>query len=221
MGWFEARLPALRAPIEWQARPPCRAFFGSILRRLALPTEDIQKLVRLLGGIALHDQQAFKQLYDQVSPKLFAIALRILRDRGRAEEVLQDAFVNVWNSAASYNPSLAAPMTWLITIVRNRSLDYMRRIDRAEVELDDDLAAVLESDVPGPQHLVLRSEDAAALSLCLARLDAGQRQAIAFSYFQGLSHSELAANLQVPIGTVKTWIRRGLEKLRRCLEASA
>jgi RNA polymerase sigma-70 factor (ECF subfamily) len=202
MGWFEARLPALRAPIEWQARPPCRAFFGSILRRLALPTEDIQKLVRLLGGIALHDQQAFKQLYDQVSPKLFAIALRILRDRGRAEEVLQDAFVNVWNSAASYNPSLAAPMTWLITIVRNRSLDYMRRIDRAEVELDDDLAAVLESDVP-------------------ARLDAGQRQAIAFSYFQGLSHSELAANLQVPIGTVKTWIRRGLEKLRRCLEASA
>jgi RNA polymerase sigma-70 factor (ECF subfamily) len=75
--------------------------------------------------------------------------------------------------------------------------------------------------VPGPQHLVLRSEDAAALSLCLARLDAGQRQAIAFSYFQGLSHSELAANLQVPIGTVKTWIRRGLEKLRRCLEASA
>jgi RNA polymerase sigma-70 factor (ECF subfamily) len=186
-----------------------------------LPTEDIQKLARLLSAIALHDQRAFKQLYDQVSPKLFAIALRILRDRGRAEEVLQDAFVNVWNSAASYNPSLAAPMTWLITIVRNRSLDYMRRVDRAEVELDDDLTAVLESDVPGPQQLALRSEDAAALSLCLARLDAGQRQAIAFSYFQGLSHSELAGNLQVPIGTVKTWIRRGLEKLRRCLEASA
>ncbi len=128
--------------------------------------------------------------------------------------------MNVWNSAQSYNPSLAAPMTWLITIVRNRSLDYIRRVDRAEVELDDDLSAVLESDAPGPQQLALRSEDAALLSVCLGKLDPGQRQAIAFSYYQGLSHSELAANLKVPIGTVKTWIRRGLEKLRRCLETS-
>ncbi len=112
-------------------------------------------------------------------------------------------------------------MTWLITIVRNRSLDYLRRLAPGEVELDDDLAAVLESDAPGPQQLLLRSEDAAALTLCLGRLDAGQRQAIAFSYFQGLSHSELAASLRVPIGTVKTWIRRGLEKLRRCLETDA
>jgi RNA polymerase sigma-70 factor (ECF subfamily) len=186
-----------------------------------LSTEENQKLVHLLGAVAMRDQQAFRQLYQLASAKLFAIALRILRDQGRAEEVLQDAFVNVWNSAASYNPSLAAPMTWLITIVRNRSLDYIRRIDRAEVELDDDLAAVLESDAPGPQQLLLRTEDAAALSLCIGKLDAGQRQAIAFSYFQGLSHSELAASLQVPIGTVKTWIRRGLEKLKRCLEASA
>jgi RNA polymerase sigma-70 factor (ECF subfamily) len=171
--------------------------------------EEIAKLSRLLGAVALRDQRAYRELYEATSAKLFAVALRILRDQGRAEEVIQDAFVNVWNSAGSYNPSLAAPMTWLITIVRNRSLDYLRRLAPGEVELDDDLAAVLES------------EDAAALTLCLGRLDAGQRQAIAFSYFQGLSHSELAASLRVPIGTVKTWIRRGLEKLRRCLETDA
>jgi RNA polymerase sigma-70 factor (ECF subfamily) len=110
-------------------------------------------------------------------------------------------------------------MTWLITIVRNRSLDYLRRVERSEIELDDEIAATLESDTPGPQQQMLRSEDAALLNVCMARLDAGQRQAIAFAYFQGLSHSELAISLAVPIGTVKTWIRRGLERLRQCLAA--
>ncbi|MGA2551608.1 MAG: sigma-70 family RNA polymerase sigma factor [Burkholderiaceae bacterium] len=181
--------------------------------------QDAENLAQLIAAVALRDQRAYRRLYDATSPKLFAIAVRILRDQGRAEEVLQDAFVNVWNGAASYNASLSAPMTWLITIVRNRALDYIRRVDRDTVELDDDLEAVLESEEPGPQALVLRSEEASALTICLGRLDAGPRQAIAFSYFQGLSHSELASNLQVPIGTVKTWIRRGLEKLKRCLDA--
>jgi RNA polymerase sigma-70 factor (ECF subfamily) len=181
--------------------------------------QDTEDLSRLIAAVALRDQSAYRRLYDATSAKLFGIAIRIVRDQGRAEEVLQDTFVNVWNSAASYNGSLSAPMTWLITIVRNRALDYIRRVDHDTVEFDDDLAAVLESDAAGPQDLVLRSESAAALSICMSRLDAGQRQAIAFSYFQGLSHSELASNLQVPIGTVKTWIRRGLDKLKRCLEA--
>lgn len=188
-------------------------------RRALAAYQDSEDLARLLAAVALGDQSAFKRLYDATAAKLFAIATRILRDQGKAEEVVQDAFVNVWNSAASYNATLSAPMTWLITIVRNRSLDYLRRVERHEVELDDDLSAVLESDTPGPQQQLLRSEDAALLHVCLGRLDAGQRQAIAFAYFQGLSHSELAQNLRVPIGTVKTWIRRGLEKLRLCLGA--
>lgn len=181
--------------------------------------QNTEDLAHLVARVALGDQKAYRRLYDATSAKLFSVAIRILRNQGRAEEVLQDAFINVWNSAGSYNVSLSSPMTWLITIVRNRSLDYIRRIDRGEVELDEDLAALLESDTPGPQQLLLRSEDAAALNLCLGRLDAGPRQAITFAYFQGLSHSELAKNLQVPIGTVKTWIRRGLEKLRHCLQA--
>jgi RNA polymerase sigma-70 factor (ECF subfamily) len=124
----------------------------------------------------------------------------------------------VWNAAASYNASLSAPMTWLVTIVRNRALDYVRRVDQKTVAFDDDLEAVFESEDPTPVELASRSQDASALDRCLRRLDAGQRQAIAFAYFQGLTHSELATTLRIPIGTVKTWIRRGLEKMRRCLD---
>jgi RNA polymerase sigma-70 factor (ECF subfamily) len=179
---------------------------------------DPATLARLIGAVALGDQAAYRRLYDATAPKLFAIALRILREEGRAEDVLQDSFVNVWNGAAGYNASLSAPMTWMVTIVRNRALDYIRRTDRRAVELDDDLEAVLESDQPSPAELASQGQDAAALQRCLKRLEAGQRQAIAFAYFQGLTHSELAATMSIPIGTVKTWIRRGLEKMRRCLD---
>ena len=188
---------------------------------IPLSAADPGALTRLISSVALGDQQAYRRLYDATSPKLFAIALRILREESRAEDVLQDSFVNVWNAAASYNPALSAPMTWMVTIVRNRALDYIRRIDHRTVELDDDLEAVLESDAPTPADLAMRGQDAVALQRCLKRLDAGQRQAIAFAYFQGLTHSELAATLRIPIGTVKTWIRRGLEKMRRCLEGVA
>ena len=177
-------------------------------------------LIGLIGAVALGDRSAYRRLYDATAPKLFAIALRILRDEGRAEDVLQDSFLNVWNGAAGYNAKLSAPMTWLVTIVRNRAFDYIRRTDHRAVELDDDLQAVLESEQPTPLDLAARGQDAIALQRCLKRLDAGQRQAIAFAYFQGLTHSELAAVLRIPIGTVKTWIRRGLEKMRRCLDGS-
>ena len=179
---------------------------------------DATTLAQWVAQVALGDRQAFRRLYDATSPKLFAIAMRILREESRAEDVLQDSFVNVWNAAASYNASLSAPMTWMVTIVRNRALDYVRRVDQKAVALDEDLEAVLESDDPTPADLASRGQDARALDRCLKRLDAGPRQAIAFAYFQGLTHSELATTLRIPIGTVKTWIRRGLEKMRRCLD---
>ncbi len=190
-------------------------------RSAASSSADAAALAGWIAAIAIGDQQAYRRLYDATAPKLFAIALRILREEGRAEDVLQDSFINVWNGAAGYNPSLSAPMTWMVTIVRNRALDYLRRADRRTVELDDDLEAVLESDAPGPADLAVQGQDAVALRHCLQRLDAGPRQAIAFAYFQGLTHSELAATLKIPIGTVKTWIRRGLEKMRRCLDGLA
>jgi RNA polymerase sigma-70 factor (ECF subfamily) len=178
-------------------------------------------LARWISAVALGDQQAYRLLYEATSPKLFAIALRILRDESRAEDVLQDSFVNVWNGAAGYNAALSAPMTWMVTIVRNRALDYIRRTDHRTVELGDELEAELESDQPTPADLASRGQDATAVQRCLKRLDAGPRQAIAFAYYQGLTHSELAATLRIPIGTVKTWIRRGMEKMRHCLEGVA
>ena len=187
----------------------------------AYPPADPATLVQLISAVALGDQKAYRRLYDATSPKLFAIALRILREESRAEDVLQDSFVNVWNGASGYNASLSAPMTWMVTIVRNRALDYIRRTDHRTIELDEELESVLESDQPTPADLAMRSQDATALQHCLKRLDAGQRQAIAFAYFQGLTHSELASTLRIPIGTVKTWIRRGLEKMRRCLDGVA
>ncbi len=181
-------------------------------------TNDAATLAQLIAAVALGDQQAYRRLYDATAPKLFAIALRILREESRAEDVLQDSFVNIWHGAGGYNAALAAPMTWLVTIVRNRSLDYIRRTDRLAVELDSELEATLESEQRGPVDLAINAQDATALGRCLKRLDAGQRQAIAFAYFQGLTHSELAGAMRIPIGTVKTWIRRGLEKMRRCLD---
>jgi len=178
-----------------------------------------EQLDGLIAAVALRDQKAFRHLYDAVSAKLLGVALRILHDQARAEEVLQDCFVSVWNSAASYNPALSSPMTWLVAITRNRALDYLRRSPVPLIPIDEHLEPTLISDGPGPDFQAQRSQEALALERCLRRLDQGPRQAIATAYFHGLTHSELAIQLAVPVGTVKTWIRRGLDRLRQCLEA--
>lgn len=181
---------------------------------------DADRLAHLLAEVSRGDRAAFRSLYDATSPKLFAIVLRMLRDEGRAEDVLQDSFVSVWKNAGTYDVRRAAPMTWMITIVRNRALDELRRHDASTIELDEDLEATLVSDAVQPVDAVVGLVDAVALKRCLNQLEGGQRQAIAFAYFQGLTHSELAATMRVPMGTVKTWIRRGVDKLRLCLEGS-
>jgi RNA polymerase sigma-70 factor (ECF subfamily) len=135
---------------------------------------------------------------------------------------LQESFVSVWHHAGDYQPRLAAPMTWLAAIVRNRALDCLRRAAAAragQTDPFDDTAAWLADDTPGPAELALASQQARALNRCLRRLDAPQRQALTLAYLQGLSHTELAARLRAPVGTVKSWIRRGLERLRACLES--
>lgn len=186
---------------------------------------DPQQLKIWLDAVARKDAHAFRRLYDAVSPKLFGFALRILIKREAAEEVLQESFVNIWNNAGSYQASLAAPMTWMTTIVRNKAFDVLRRTDHT-VELDgeafgDDgmleLIDTLESAAPTPGQALQHSQDAKALAQCMARLEGLHRQAIALAFFHDLSHSEVAQQMNLPMGTVKTWIRRGLERLRLCL----
>lgn len=175
-----------------------------------------QRLVDLLARTALRDRNAFAGLYESTCGKLFAVSLRIVRERQIAEEVLQDAFVTIWNHAGDYSSAKSAPITWMAAIVRNRSLDVVRRI-RELPDIDGQLAAALVDDSPVPGETIAQRAAAHALHECLDHLDGEQRQAIALAFFHGLTHSELARHLKRPLGTVKTHVRRGLVRLRECL----
>ena len=173
-------------------------------------------LADLLARTALRDRAAFASLYAATRAKLFAVSLRIVGERPLAEEVLQDSFVRIWNHAGDYVSIRSAPMTWMTAIVRNRSLDVMRRT-RESPDIDDALVANLASDEPDAVERMARRDDAHALHECLGELNPDQRQAISLAFLHGLSHSELAAHLRRPLGTVKTNVRRGLDRLRECL----
>jgi RNA polymerase sigma-70 factor (ECF subfamily) len=188
---------------------------------MPLPDPYQTQLKSWLVAVAKRDGAAFRQLYDATSPKLFGFLQRILNKSEWAEEVLQETYVSVWNNAASYQAALAAPMTWMTTIARNKAFDALRRHD-VNVEIDADgfaqeVAQALESPDPTPLAALELSADAEALAHCLRRLEALHRQAIALAYYHDLSHSEVAERMELPIGTIKTWIRRGLERLRLCL----
>ncbi|MEO6928864.1 MAG: sigma-70 family RNA polymerase sigma factor [Casimicrobiaceae bacterium] len=181
-------------------------------------------LEALLARTALADQRAFAELYRLTSAHLFGVALRIVRERSIAEEILQEAFVNVWNHAASYAAARSRPLTWLTAVVRNRCLDQVRHRELATVTLstdDNDGAAPFDppSTDPSPAELLMRGADAQSVRECVESLEGGTRQAIALAFFQGLSHAELATHLGQPLGTVKSWVRRGLERLKGCLDA--
>ena len=179
---------------------------------------DPARLADLIARCALRDQAAFAELYRLTSAKLFSVCVRILRRDDQAEEALQDSYVNIWNHCADYRLELAAPMTWMTSIVRNRALDLKRR-PALEVTGEDSDAWVeaFADQAPGPAE---QAQDAAAarrLEQCLDRVDARQRQVLALAFTHGLSHSELAEHLRVPLGSIKTWIRRGLIRLKDCL----
>ncbi len=178
------------------------------------------ELVTLLGACARGDRDAFARLYRATSPKLFGVALRILKREDWAEEVLQDAYVNIWNHSGSYAIGLSAPMTWMTSIVRNRCLDWLRKPRVEFSDPDGEIADATASDVEGPLALLERSSDALAIAACLKSLDPKQRQTIVLAFFEGLSHSELSAHLREPLGTVKTWVRRGLARLKGCLASA-
>ncbi len=180
-------------------------------------------LADLLARTALADEKAFALLYRHTSSHLFGVALRIVRDRSVAEEILQEAFVNVWHHAGSYAAARSQPLTWLTAVVRNRCLDHVRRRELDTITLtpaDDDAPAIdVAGNDPSPADLLLAGADALAVRDCVERLTGSTRQAIALAFFQGLSHAELATHLREPLGTVKSWVRRGLEKLKGCLDA--
>jgi len=182
------------------------------MNRAAQPAEI---LTALLAATGRGDRGAFTRLYRLASAKLFGQLLRILKDEAAAEDCLQEVFLAIWRHADRYDPAQAAPMTWLTVITRHRALDRLRR-DRPTQSLDTLDEALLGSH-PDPAESGSGAMTA-QLNHCLDELMSAQRDCLLLAYTEGLTQPELAARLAIPLGTVKTWIRRGLEQLRRCLE---
>jgi len=180
------------------------------------------RLAALLARVALGDQAAFAELDALTSSHLYGVAVRILKDGALAEKVLQEAFVSVWHHAGSYDAAKSQPSTWLAAVIRNRCLDLIRRreLDTVTMTTDDDEGREfdLPSGDPTPVEMLLAGADARAVRDCVDALDAGPKQAIALAFYQGLSHAELADHLRQPLGTVKSWVRRALERLKGCLD---
>ena len=181
------------------------------------PEKALEVQRELMSAMAVGDRQAFEQLYRLTSPRLFAVALRMLRRHAWAEEVLHDSYITAWNRAASYNPALSSPMTWLTHIVRNRAIDWMRGRDNQTDELDDSVADRYVEQSDEPLQRLQQDSDAKILANCLAHLPAEQRQSLILAYYQGLSHGEVSSHLQQPLGTIKSWIRLALEHLKSCV----
>lgn len=170
-----------------------------------------------LGRVAQGDRGALQQVYEATSSKLLGTILHVLRDRDRAEDVLQEVYLKVWHRAGRFDESRASPITWLCAIARNAAIDRVRKDGR---NLEDDASGALpdvEDDSMGADDALCRAEDRDALRRCLEGLEKDHRKSIRLAFFRGLTHSELADRVGVPLGTMKSWIRRGLKNLKGCL----
>jgi len=173
-------------------------------------------LATLLGRVALRDRAAFPRLYDMTSAKLFSIALRILRDKGDAEEAMQEIYIKVWQRAERYRPEQGSPMTWLAAIARNHAIDLIRARRPEAASIDD--AFDLASDSAGPEEDAINASEGKRIDICMQTLESDKAEAVRRAYVEGLSYQELADRYKVPLNTMRTWLRRSLMKLRECLE---
>ena len=199
-------------------------------------SERSRDLARLLSRAGLGDRAAFATLYDRTSAHLFAVVLRINRDRAQAEDILQEVFVKVWRAAQTFDAAQSQPLTWLTSIARNRAIDSLRRQQTqpqiqslasgdsagsgADTSDDKDIYDTVMDDAAGPLELLSQASEARALSNCMQVLNAQQRQCVALAFYDGLSHAEVAEQLRQPLGTVKSWVRRGLLALKGCLQSA-
>lgn len=195
-------------------------------RRLSTCTASMPDLQSLLAYTALADREAFAQLYAATRSRAWAICLRLLRDTAAAEEAMQDAYVKIWSQAASYRPHLGSAEAWLSALVRNTCLDRLRASKReaqyvVAVPSSDDDDPVEIADHRTPEALLEAGLRGQAMEECLGRLQPRQRDLLAAAYVMGQSHAEVARERAMPLGTVKTLIRRAVLLLRDCLEEGA
>ena len=172
------------------------------------------KLLGLLSATGAGDKHAFSELYKSTSGQLFAVSLKMLGRRELAEEALQEAYVKIWHNATEYQHGKGSVLTWMISIVRYRALDMLRYHKvRKEEPLADGQEAIFEAPATddGPDVVKTKLDD------CMGELEPQQKQAIHLAYYNGLTHHEVVGHLDLPLGTIKSWIRRGLQQLQRCL----
>ncbi|MGP8122458.1 MAG: sigma-70 family RNA polymerase sigma factor [Xanthobacteraceae bacterium] len=174
------------------------------------------ELVWLIAAVAKGDEAAFERLYGATRAKLFGVVLRILRRQDLAEEVVQDAYVKIWNGSGQFNPALASPITWMVSIARNRAIDMVRK--RGESSIEDEPAAMeVASDTPDPLARREMTEELKRLLACVGRLEPDRQKLVLLAYYNGWSREQLAEKFNTPVNTVKTWLRRSMIEIRECL----
>jgi RNA polymerase sigma-70 factor (ECF subfamily) len=176
------------------------------------------QLAAALVRVAAGDRAALRIIYQDTSAKLFGVCLRILKDRNEAEDVLQDVYVTVWRKAAAFDPGRASPITWLVAIARNRAIDRLRASAVSRRIEPIEAADAVSDPAPAAVERVEQAQQQQRLARCLEELEARHASAIRAAFLDGATYEELAARMSVPLGTMKSWIRRGLLKLRACLE---
>ena len=174
------------------------------------------ELVWLIAAVAKGDEAAFERLYAATRAKLFGVVLRILRRQDLAEEVIQEAYVKIWNSAGQFNPALASPITWMASIARNRAIDVVRK--KSETSIEEEPAAMeVAADSPDPLARREMTEELKRLLECVGRLEPDRQKLVLLAYYNGWSREQLAAKFEAPVNTVKTWLRRSMLDIRECL----
>lgn len=177
--------------------------------------EQRDEIEALIAQVALGNQAAFSRLYDNTSGKLLAVCLRVLNERAAAEDAMQEVFIKVWKNADRYQVTGHSPMTWLITIARNTAVDKLRarKVDRDIADFSERIAA------PGlsPEQSAVVTSESKQIMRCLDELEKDRRDAITGAYLRGMSYQELSDQFEVPLNTMRTWLRRGLAVLRECM----
>lgn len=181
-------------------------------------THDPDELAQWLDAVADGDQGAFERVYRATSAKLFGICVHLLRDRAEAEDTLQEVYSTVWHKAGQYDAGRASPVTWLAMVARNRCIDRLRSNRHLQRNDAIDLADELPDDGPAGLEHAERAGDRERLDECLGELEPNRERLLRTAFFEGCTYDELAQRTSTPLGTIKSWIRRSLAKLRECLE---
>ncbi len=174
------------------------------------------ELIWLIAAVAKGDEAAFERLYAATRAKLYGVVLRILHRQDLAEEVIQETYVKIWNSAGQFNPALASPITWMASIAHNRAIDLLRK--RSETSIEDEPSALeVAADSPDPLARREMTEELRRLLECIGRLDVDRQKLVLLAYYNGWSREQLAAKFEAPVNTIKTWLRRSMLDIRECL----